>query len=58
MLPSILVATIAFFLSVRLSKRYLDHMEIPKGLTRGALIFSIALLVSYVAGWLAHRLVA
>ena len=28
--------------------RYLDSMDIPKGATRGTLIFAIALLISYL----------
>lgn len=45
---SIVLSTIAFFVSSYFLKRYLEDMGIPKGMTRGALIFSIALLISYV----------
>jgi hypothetical protein len=45
---SIFLSTIAFFVSTFFLRRYLEDMGIPKGMTRGALIFSIALLISYL----------
>jgi len=45
---SLFVSTIAFFVSTYFLRRYLENMGVPKGMTRGALIFSIALLISYV----------
>lgn len=45
---SIALSTIAFFVAVYFIKRYLDDMDIPKGVTRSALIFSIALAISYL----------
>lgn len=45
---SIILAVIAFFASRYFLTRYLDSMDIPKGATRGTLIFSIALLISYL----------
>ena len=45
---SIVLSTIAFFVARYFLSRYLDSMDIPKGMTRGTLIFVIALLVAYV----------
>jgi hypothetical protein len=38
-------------------KRWLEDNDIPKGMTRGALIFAVALAVSYAAGWLVDHLI-
>jgi hypothetical protein len=45
---SIVFATIAFFASCYFLTRHLDSMDIPKGVTRGTLIFSIAFVISYL----------
>jgi hypothetical protein len=45
---SIVLSTLAFFVASYFLKRYLEDMGIPKGMTRGALVFSLALLISYV----------
>lgn len=45
---SIVLSTLAFFVASYFLRRYLEDMGIPKGMTRGALIFSIALLISYL----------
>lgn len=45
---SIVLSTIAFFVARYFLSRYLDSMDIPKGMTRGTLIFVIALLIAYV----------
>jgi len=50
-MPSIVLSIIAFFVATYFLKRYLDSMDIPKGMTRGALIFSIALLISYLVSF-------
>ncbi|HSN41708.1 MAG TPA: hypothetical protein VLT92_16140 [Burkholderiales bacterium] len=44
---SIVVSTIAYFAASYFIKRYLDDMDIPRGMTRSALIFSLALAVAY-----------
>lgn len=44
---SIILSTVAFFVSSYYLKRYLEDMGLPKSMTRGVLIFSIALLISY-----------
>ena len=53
---SIILSTIAFFVSTYYLKRYLEDMGIPKGMTRGTLIFSIALLISYMVALAADHL--
>jgi hypothetical protein len=45
---SLVLSTIAFFVASYYLKRYLEDMDIPKGMTRSILIFSIALLISYL----------
>lgn len=45
---SLALSTIAFFVAGYYLKRSLDQQDIPKGATRSILIFSIALLVSYI----------
>ena len=45
---SLMLSIIAFFVSSYFIKRYLENMGVPKGMTRGALIFTLALAVSYV----------
>jgi hypothetical protein len=53
----LIVSTIAFFAATWFLRMRFDEMDIPKGMTRSATIFGIALLVSYAAAaavdWLA-----
>jgi hypothetical protein len=53
---SLMLSTIAFFIASYFLKRYLEDMGIPKGITRGALIFTLALVVSYFVALAADRL--
>ena len=53
---SLVLSTIAFFVASYYLKRYLDDMDIPKGMTRSVLIFSIALLISYLVALAADYL--
>ncbi len=53
---SIVLSTIAFFVTTYYCRRYLEEMGIPKGMTRGTLIFTAALLVSYLVALLAGYL--
>lgn len=46
-MPSLILSTIAFFIASYYIKRYLDDANIPKGLTRSTLVFSLALAISY-----------
>jgi hypothetical protein len=51
------VSTVVFFAASYLVKRWLEENDIPKGMTRGALIFSIALAAAYGASWLVDHLI-
>ncbi|MGH8616926.1 MAG: hypothetical protein ACREUW_04495 [Burkholderiales bacterium] len=56
---SIVVSTFVYFVASWYIKRYLEGIGIPKGLTRGAVIFSSALLIAYgvavLVDWLVSR---
>lgn len=43
------LSTIAFFVAGHSMKRYLDSIDIPKGVTRSLTIFCVALAASYAA---------
>ena len=45
---SVVLSVVAFFVASYFLKRYLDSMDIPKGMTRGTLIFVIALVIAYL----------
>lgn len=52
-LPSmwnLIVSTVVFFIAVWYIRRYLDEQGIPKGMTRGTLVFILAFMVSWGAG--------
>ena len=44
---SIILSTAIFPVAIYFFKRQLDGMDIPKGMTRSIVIFSLALAVSY-----------
>ena len=54
---SLILSTIAFFIVSFLIKRYMDYVDMPKGIARSALIFSLALAIAYgvavVVDWVA-----
>ena len=53
MLPSmwnLIISTIVFFIAAWYVRRYLEEQGIPKGLTRGTLVFVLASMVSWGAG--------
>ena len=47
---SIIISTLVFFLASWYFRRYLDGQGIPKGMTRGMLIFTLAALLAWAAG--------
>ena len=53
---SLFVSTIAYFVAAHFIKRYLDDIEIPKGMTRSAVIFCLALGVAYATAFVVDRL--
>lgn len=56
-LASLVASTAVFFFAGRFAKRWLEDNDIPKGVTRGALIFSVALAAAYATSWLLDRLI-
>jgi len=48
---SILLSTIAVFVSAYYVERFLENQGIPKGMTRGVLVFSISLLIAYLVAF-------
>jgi hypothetical protein len=54
---SLVLSTLAFFVAAYFIKRYLDGMDIPKGMTRSIVVFTLALAVSYgvalIVDWIA-----
>lgn len=44
---SLVLSTVAFVIASYFLKRYLDDMDIPKGMTRGVLIFCLAAMIAY-----------
>ena len=57
MLANILVSTVAFFVTTFFARRWADDNDLPKGMTRGAAIFAVALLVAYGAAWAVDHLI-
>lgn len=55
-MASIIVSTIVFFVAGFFIKRKLEDMGIPAGMTRNVLVFSLALLLSYVVAVLVDKL--
>ena len=58
MILNLFVSTVVFFAASFLVKRQLEAMDIPKGMTRGLLVFVLALAAAYGAGWAVDRLVS
>jgi hypothetical protein len=57
-LPStwnLIVSTIVFFIAAGYLRRYLENQGLPKGMTRGTLVFALASLVSWGAGEMVDR---
>jgi hypothetical protein len=46
---NLIISTIVFFVAAWFANRYLDELEITKGMTRGVLVFVLASLVSWGA---------
>jgi hypothetical protein len=47
---NLIISTIVFFVAAWFANRYLDEQEIPKGMTRGVVVFVLASLASLGAG--------
>jgi len=55
-MAELIVSTIAFFATSYFAKRWADDNDLPKGMTRGAAIFAVALAVAYGAAWAVDHL--
>ena len=44
---SLVISTVAFFVAGFFLRRQADRMDLPKGMTRNALVFGVALAISY-----------
>lgn len=49
-MSNLIISTIVFFLSAWYIHRYLEEQGIPKGMTRGILVFALASLISWGSG--------
>ena len=54
---SIVVSTIAFFVSGYFIKRWADDNDIPRGMTRSISVFVAALALAYAVAWLVDKIV-
>jgi len=50
-MAGIVVSTLAFFVASFYLKRYFDSTDLPRGMTRNILVFSLALVLAYAVGW-------
>lgn len=58
-LPSLwnlIVSTVVFFVAAWYLHRYLDDQGMPRGMTRGVLVFMLAYVVSWGTGELVDKL--
>jgi len=55
---SLALSTVVFFVASFFIKRYLEDMGIPKGLTRGTVVFVTALAAAYGVAFLVDRVVS
>lgn len=46
-MTSLVLSTIAFFVATFYIRRYLDGMGLPKTMTRGMVVFALALAIAY-----------
>jgi hypothetical protein len=54
---SFFLSTVAFFVAGFFIRRYLDDMGVPKGMTRGLVVFVIALAAAYAVAWIVDLVV-
>ncbi|HUW37373.1 MAG TPA: hypothetical protein VMV91_08560 [Rhodocyclaceae bacterium] len=55
---SFVLSTLTFFIASFYLKRRLGDMDLPSGMTRNLLVFTLALAISYFIGFIADKLVA
>lgn len=49
---SIVISTVAYFVASHYIKRYFDDNDIPKGMTRGVMVFCLAAGMAYGVAYL------
>jgi hypothetical protein len=54
----ILVSTAVYFIAAYFIKRQLEEMGIPKGMTRGTVVFVLAAVFAYGAAYLVDMVVS
>lgn len=57
-MPSLIVSTVAFFVASYFIKRYLNDMGVPKTMTRGLVVFVLALAIAYGVAFVVDRAAA
>jgi hypothetical protein len=57
-MASIVISTIAYFVAAFFIKRWLEEMGIPKGVTRGTVIFVLAAALAYGVAYLVDLVVS
>ncbi len=57
-MASIVISTVVYFIAAYFVKRQLEEMGIPKGVTRGSVIFVVAAAVAYGAAYLVGLVVS
>ncbi len=57
-MTGIVVSTIVYFIAAYFIKRRLEEMGIPKGMTRGTVIFVLAAAIAYGAAYLVDLVLA
>lgn len=57
-MASIVLSTVAFFVASFVIRRHLEGMGIPKTMTRGLVVFTLALTIAYGVAFLADRILA
>lgn len=56
-MTSLVVSTVAYFIASYFIKRRFEDMGMPKGMTRGTVVFALALAVAYGVAYLVDLLV-
>jgi hypothetical protein len=55
---SLVFSTIAYFVANHYIRRYLDHLDAPKGLTRNIVTFCLAIMIAYGVAFIVDWAVA
>jgi hypothetical protein len=50
-MASFILSTVAFFVAGFFLRRYLDDIDVPRGMTRNTIVFLAALLVAYAVAY-------